>query len=193
MEKIISPVKIESRISLKIESGDTLKVWQKISEKGKTRLQSFEGVVISKKHGNEAGATFTVRRVGSDGIGVEKTFPLFSPMIDKIELMRRSKTRRAKLYYLRHKTAKKIREKLRRMFAVGIATVSEYEEEKKRMEQEKVAKEKDAREKEEQAKREAKKEAEAQSKDADASEGASSEENKEEAESNPQKDEGESK
>ena len=156
-QQVVSPIDTQSRIEIKIQAGDSVKVWQKIKEKNKIRLQSFEGIVISKKHGNEAGSTFTVRRVGTDGIGIEKTFPLFSPMIDKIEVTKRSKTRRAKLYYLRKKTARKIREKLRRIFAIGISTVSEVEQEKKKIEQEKQEKlkqEKEEKIKEEKAKKE---------------------------------------
>ena len=156
-QQVVSPIDTQSRIEIKIQAGDSVKVWQKIKEKNKIRLQSFEGIVISKKHGNEAGSTFTVRRVGTDGIGIEKTFPLFSPMIDKIEVTKRSKTRRAKLYYLRKKTARKIREKLRRIFSIFISTVSEVEQEKKKIEQEKQEKlkqEKEEKLKEEKAKKE---------------------------------------
>ena len=87
-------------------------MWQKITEKDKTRLQAFEGLVIAVKHGKEAGATFTVRRVAS-GVGVEKIFPLYSPMIDSIETLKRSKVRRAKLYHIRDKAAKEIRRQMR--------------------------------------------------------------------------------
>src|SRR5437868_14383978 len=96
--EIKSPVKVADRKSLDLRSGDTIRVWQKITEKGKTRLQAFEGLVIAVKHGKEAGGTFTVRRVAS-GVGVEKIFPLYSPMIDSIETLKRSKVRRAKLYH----------------------------------------------------------------------------------------------
>ena len=109
---IQSPVKVTERKSLNIRGGDTLRVWQKIQEKGKTRLQAFEGLVIAVKHGKEAGATFTVRRVAS-GVGVEKIFPLYSPMIDSIETLKRSKVRRAKLYHIRDKAAKEIRRQMR--------------------------------------------------------------------------------
>ena len=102
---IISPIQVEDRRKLDIHPGDTVKVWQKIQEKGKVRLQAFEGLVLSRKHGTEAGATFTVRKV-IDGVGVEKIFPLYTPVIDKIELLRRSKVRRAKLYFVREKATK---------------------------------------------------------------------------------------
>lgn len=91
-----------------------MKVWQKIVEKGKTRLQAFEGLVLARKHGKEAGATFTVRRVAS-GVGVEKIFPLYSPMVDKIEVLKRSKIRRAKLYHIREKAAKEVSRQMRNL------------------------------------------------------------------------------
>lgn len=112
-----SPVKVASRKALDIKSGDTVRVWQKIVEKGKTRLQAFEGLVIAVKHGKEAGATFTVRRVAS-GVGVEKIFPLYSPMIDSLETLKRSKVRRAKLYHIRDKAAKEIRRQMRNTTAL---------------------------------------------------------------------------
>lgn len=114
---IISPANIEERKNLDIRPGDTVKVWQKIQEKGKTRLQAFEGLILARKHGTEAGATFTVRKV-IDSVGVEKIFPLYTPMIDKIEVLRRSKVRRAKLYFVREKAAKEIRRQMRRMLAI---------------------------------------------------------------------------
>ena len=114
---IISTVTVEERKNIDIRPGDTVKVWQKIQEKGKTRLQAFEGLILARKHGTEAGATFTVRKV-IDGVGVEKIFPLYTPMIDKIEILRRSKVRRAKLYFVREKAAKEIRRQMRRMLAI---------------------------------------------------------------------------
>lgn len=92
--------------------GDTVKVHLKIQEKGKTRIQIFEGMVLARKHGAEAGATFTVRK-NSMGYGVERIFPLFSPSIDKIEVVRRAKVRRAKLYYIRAKAAKEISKRMK--------------------------------------------------------------------------------
>ena len=114
---IISTVNIEERKNLNLHSGDTVRVWQKVKEKDKTRLQAFEGLVLSRKHGSEAGATFTVRKV-IDSVGVEKIFPLYSPMIDKIEVIRRSKVRRSKLYFVREKATKEIRRSMRRMLAL---------------------------------------------------------------------------
>lgn len=91
-------------------AGDLVKVHQKIKEGDKERIQVFEGLVISRKHGKGANASFAVRKVTS-GIGVEKTYPLHSPIIDKIEVVKKTKVRRAKLYFIR--TAKGKRSKLK--------------------------------------------------------------------------------
>ncbi len=85
--------------------GDTVKVFVKIREEDKFRLQTFEGVVI-KKRGSGISSTFTVRRV-SYGEGVERTFPLHSPSVDKVEVVKSSKPKRAKLYYMRKNVGKK--------------------------------------------------------------------------------------
>ncbi len=120
MAVAISPVNIAQRKELDLRVGDTVRVWQKIEEgKGKFRLQAFEGLVLARKHGAEAGATFTVRRVAS-GVGVEKIFPLYSPMIDNIEITKRSRVRRAKLYYIREKVSREARRQLRRSKLVNI-------------------------------------------------------------------------
>jgi large subunit ribosomal protein L19 len=94
-----------------VEIGDTVKVFVKVVEGTRERLQAFEGTVISKKHGSSR-ETFTVRRV-SYGVGVERTFPLHSPKIARIEIVRHGRVRRSKLYYLRDRVGKaaKIREK----------------------------------------------------------------------------------
>ena len=113
--KVISPINVDFRKKLDIRPGDTVRVWQKIEEAaGKFRLQAFEGLVLSRKHGKEAGAMFTVRKV-VDGVGVERIFPLFSPMIDEVEMVRRAKVRRAKLYFIREKATKEIRHQMRRI------------------------------------------------------------------------------
>ena len=129
MNSVITPVKTEERTKLGIKPGDTVRVHQKVVEKGKTRLQVFEGLVLAVKHGTEAGATFTVRATMS-GIGVEKIFPLYSPIIDKIEIVRRSKVRRAKLYFIREKVAREVRRQLRNMRMVKLSTDDFKEEEK---------------------------------------------------------------
>jgi large subunit ribosomal protein L19 len=102
-----------------IKPGDTIKVHQKIKEGDKERIQIFEGVVIARKHGKGISATITVRKV-VDGVGVERVFPVHSPSIDKVEVIKHGKVRRAKLYYLR--TAKGKKAKLKKKdFAVAIA------------------------------------------------------------------------
>ena len=124
---VTSPVNMTDRATLGIKAGDTVRVHQKIKDdKGKTRLQVFEGLVLARKHGNEPGATFTVRKV-VDGIGVEKIFPLYSPLIDKIEIVKRSQVRRAKLYYIREKVAREIKRQMRRMRLMTLASESEIE------------------------------------------------------------------
>ena len=92
--------------------GDTVKVYNKIVEGDKERIQVFEGVVISRKN-SSVRETFTVRRI-SFGVGVEKTFPIHSPRVDKIEVVKKGKVRRAKLYYIRQRVGKatKIKEKI---------------------------------------------------------------------------------
>jgi len=103
----------DARKALDFHAGDTIKVWSKIlDEKGKIRLQAFEGIVLARKHGREMGATFTVRKVAS-GVGVERIFPLYSPVVDKIEIVKKSRARRSKLYYVREKAVKDVRRKLR--------------------------------------------------------------------------------
>ncbi|HEY4482815.1 MAG TPA: 50S ribosomal protein L19 [Candidatus Paceibacterota bacterium] len=115
----------EERQKLDLRPGDVVRVTQTIEEKSekkkadkkmekqtRTRNQMFEGTVIARKHGGEVGGTFTVRKVAS-GVGVEKIFPLYSPGISKIEVVSRSKARRAKLYYIRKKAAKEISRKMR--------------------------------------------------------------------------------
>jgi large subunit ribosomal protein L19 len=91
-----------------LRPGDTVKVFQKIKEGEKDRLQVFEGQVVTQKHGKELGATVTLRKVIS-GVGVERIFPLHSPTIEKIEIVKKGKARRAKLYYLRKVKGKKAR------------------------------------------------------------------------------------
>ncbi len=92
--------------------GDTVRVHNKITEGNRERIQLFEGTIIAK-HGGGISATFTVRRV-SYGVGVEKTFPVHSPKVEKVEIIRSGKVRRAKLYYLRDRMGKsaKVKERI---------------------------------------------------------------------------------
>lgn len=109
--KAIEKEQIKSDIA-KFNTGDTVRVHVRIKEGNRERIQVFEGIVI-KKQGGGIGETFTVRRI-SYGVGVERTFPLHSPKVEKIEVMRRGKVRRAKLFYLRDRIGKaafKIKEK----------------------------------------------------------------------------------
>ena len=90
--------------ALEFNVGDTVKVYGKIKEGNRERIQVFEGVVL-KKQGGSNRATFTVRKI-SNGVGVEKTWPLHSPNVEKVEVVRKGKVRRAKLYYLRDRIGK---------------------------------------------------------------------------------------
>ncbi len=109
----MTSIDMDMRAKLDFSSGDTVRVWSKIEDKGKFRLQAFEGLVLSRKHGTKSiNAMFTIRKVAS-GVGVERIFPLYSPMIDKIEIVKRAKARRSKLYYIRDKAIKDVRRKMR--------------------------------------------------------------------------------
>jgi len=106
--------KTEKQSLPEIKPGMTIRVYQKIKElniKGeeKERIQYFEGMVIAKKHGKESGGTITVRKV-SDGVGVEKIYPLNMPSIEKIEIKKQAQVRRAKLYFLRKGYKKRFKE-----------------------------------------------------------------------------------
>jgi large subunit ribosomal protein L19 len=129
----ISPVDMAARKALGIRSGDTVRVWQNIVElksqkqankkeviAKNVRKQAFEGLVLAVKHGTEPGAMFTVRKVAS-GVGVEKIFPLYSPTIDSIEVLRRARTRRAKLYFIRRKASRDQKHAMRKQIAMPVA------------------------------------------------------------------------
>ena len=132
---------MQERAALGIRAGDTVRVWQNIVElkKGKgankkevttknVRKQAFEGLVLAVKHGTEAGAMFTVRKVSS-GVGVEKIFPLYSPMIDSVEVLRRTRTRRAKLYFIRRKAASEVKRAMRKSVRVETGSKEVFENE----------------------------------------------------------------
>jgi large subunit ribosomal protein L19 len=133
----LSPVDMEARKKLDFNAGDTVRVWSKIpdekaTKKGealKFRSQAFEGIVLARKHGTEIGGTFTVRKVAS-GVGVERIFPIFSPMIDKIEIIKKARARRSKLYYVRTKAVKDVRRKMRSVTMTAGSNEPEVEETK---------------------------------------------------------------
>lgn len=129
-----TPVAMKERAELGLRSGDTVRVWQKIIELKKTkgankkevmtknaRTQAFEGLILAVKHGTEAGAMFTVRKVAS-GVGTEKIFPLYSPMIESIEILRRAQTRRAKLYFIRTKATREVKRAMRKSVQMAPTT-----------------------------------------------------------------------
>ncbi|MBU2036751.1 50S ribosomal protein L19 [Patescibacteria group bacterium] len=93
-----------------IKAGQTVKVYQRVKEGNKERVQPFEGLVLAVKHGQGLDGTFTVRKIAS-GVGVEKIYPLHSPTIDKIEVLKKANVRRAKLYYMRARSGKSARMK----------------------------------------------------------------------------------
>ena len=99
-----------------LKAGMTVKVWYKIKEKDRFRTTFFEGIIISVKHGLKTlNSTFTVRKIASNNIGVEMTWPIHSPLIEKIEIKNNPKTRRNKLYYLREKSRREIKAKLKKV------------------------------------------------------------------------------
>ena len=110
--KIISQSSLKADVSEAIKVGNTVRVQVKIREGERERLQAFEGIVIARK-GAGVSETFTVRRV-SYGVGVERVFPVHSPNVDSVELIRSGKVRRSKLYYLRDRVGKaaKVKQKL---------------------------------------------------------------------------------
>lgn len=122
--------KIEKRTTKKrrpeFRPGDQVKVHFRISEGGRERVQVFEGIVLQRR-GKTSGASFTVRKV-SFGVGVERIFPLHSPRIEKIDIVRRGKVRRAKIYYLRELAEKASRLKERRLRAGAAASAPEVED-----------------------------------------------------------------
>jgi len=125
-----------------IKPGDTVKEHQKLKEKNKERIQVFEGVVLARKHGKGITGTITVRKVVA-GVGVEKIFPIHSPSIDKIEIVKRSKVRRSKLYYLR--TAKGRKARLKRKDFKEVLPVEEPKKPEPKPEEKKEEKPEEAK------------------------------------------------
>lgn len=109
-QKNASPNKFEG-----IRVGWTIKVWQKLKEGEKVKSQIFDGIVVARKHGDSPSGTITIRKVFG-GIGVEKVYPVCLPSVEKVAVVKKSHVNRAKLYYLRRKSAKEIRKKTRQEF-----------------------------------------------------------------------------
>lgn len=115
-----------------LKTGDIVKVYRKIKEGAKERIQVFEGMIIAKKGGQSSSPIITVRKI-SGGVGVELVLPIYSPSIEKIEIVKKAKVRRSKLYYIRDKSAKSLRLKYKDM-----ASFAGIEEEKPVVEEEKI-------------------------------------------------------
>jgi large subunit ribosomal protein L19 len=101
-----------------IDPGDTVRVHQRIVEGRNERIQIFQGTVIAMRGGKSPGATYTVRRTGAHGVGVERTFALYSKNVEKVEVLRKAKVRRAQLYYLRDRQGKAARLREKRFISV---------------------------------------------------------------------------
>ncbi|TAF33327.1 MAG: 50S ribosomal protein L19 [Cytophagales bacterium] len=107
--KLVEAADAENRKKMPVfKAGDVVNVHVKISEGNKERVQQYQGTVIQRRHTNTNGETFTVRKI-SNGVGVERIFPILSPSIDKIEVIRSGRVRRARLYFLRYRTGKAAR------------------------------------------------------------------------------------
>ena len=127
MDKLAKFSAKQTQNNFQFKPGDVIKVNQKIKEEGKERIQVFDGLVIARKHGKGLDGTFTVRKVVA-GVGVERTYALHSPLIAKLEVIKSTKTRRSKLYYVR--TAKGKRARLKDVaFAIQPARTNKDEEE----------------------------------------------------------------
>jgi len=124
-----------------VRPGDFIRIYQKIQEGGKERLQPFEGTVLARKHGKGISATITIRNIIA-GVGVEKIIPLHSPNVKRIEILKRTKTRRAKLYYLRKAKGKRANLKSKELKEPII-----WEEKTEVIKKEKETKEKEEKEK----------------------------------------------
>mgnify|MGYP000989627200 CR=1 FL=1 len=116
-----------------IKPGMYLRVYQKVKEGNKSRTQRIEGLVLARKHGTEPGATATIRRI-IKGVGIEWTIPIFSPTIEKVELIKETKARRAKLYYVREKSQKETRKRLKTLRRSKKAEIEEGSLEEKEIE-----------------------------------------------------------
>ncbi|MEK7160706.1 MAG: 50S ribosomal protein L19 [Patescibacteria group bacterium] len=106
-----------------LKPGQTVRVYQRVKEGAKERVQPFEGLLIALKHGRGLDGTFTVRKI-AEGVGVERIYPLHAPTIEKIEILKTAKVRRAKLYYMRERFGKSARMKGKKAMAVEVPTTT---------------------------------------------------------------------
>lgn len=120
-------LKNQSRTLGEVRVGDTVKIQQRIKEGVKEMNLLFEGLVIAKKHGNGISGTITIRKV-SDGIGVEKILPIHLPTITKVDILKRSHVRRAKLYYIRDKASREVRKKMKKIWSEKFVETAEISE-----------------------------------------------------------------
>jgi large subunit ribosomal protein L19 len=118
-----------------IRPGDTVRVYQRVEEGGKTRTHQFEGTVIATKHGRGLSGSFTVRKIGAQGVGIEQTFFWHAPTLFKVERIRKGDTRRAKLYYLRRLTSREAK----RLAGAHVGEIWEEEAVKEAVEQQQAA------------------------------------------------------
>ncbi len=131
MNKTLTEFNLNQRKSKKypeFRAGDIVKVHRRIKEGEKERVQIFEGIIIAKKGGQSSSPTITVRKVSS-GVGVELVLPVYSPSIDTIEVVKRAKVKRAKLYYIRDKSAKSLRLKYKDIAKFGVTEEAVEEKE----------------------------------------------------------------
>ena len=133
MDKILNATKDSLKTDVvDFKAGDTISVGVKVTEGNRSRVQLFDGVVISKSSGSGTSKTFTVRKI-SNGVGVERIFPYHSPIIDSIKVLKKGKVRRAKLYYLRDRTGKsaRIAEKIKKKIGIDVDVQPEQAVEEK--------------------------------------------------------------
>ena len=126
MAKSAQQSKNQPRVLTEVRVGDTIKITQRIKEGEKEFNQLFEGLVIAKKHGDGVSGTITIRKI-LDGIGVEKILPIHLPTITKVDILKRSHVRRAKLYYIREKASREVRKKMKKIWSEKFVEASEPE------------------------------------------------------------------
>lgn len=127
MAKSAQQSKNQPRTLDEVRVGDTVKIQQRVKEGAKEMNLLFEGLVIAKKHGNGPSGTITIRKV-SDGIDVEKILPIHLPTVTKVDILKRSHVRRAKLYYIREKASREVRKKMKKIWSEKFAETADSAE-----------------------------------------------------------------